>query len=259
MSLKAIEHFVEYPTSWARIQQLPDDQQAAIALLSYAVSEANALSRLYILNSHNLIDEEAIDCATSIQRFLLLRIWSAKLFEVEDFLQLGSAKKKASKDKDLLELAADALQSFSKLRDTTAYPVVRNIRHEATNHYSFKAAKQNLKHVSKNANCNMYLHELNGNSFYPMGEEVMFIGRINRHGASLATKDQKSELLESWMNWNLEANNWLAQTHKSFVSKLIFEPDGQKSARKRSYWIPPEMVGSRDENVAPIFVRKAAE
>ncbi len=257
MTSKAIEHFFEYPINWARIQQLPEDQQAAIAVLSYAVSEANALSRLYIFNSHNMIDEEAIDCATSIQRFLLLRIWSAKLFEVEEFLKLGGTKKE-SKDEDLLELATDALENFSKLRSTEAYPIVRNIRHEATNHYSFKAAKDNLKHVSKNANCSMYLHELSGNSFYPMGEEVMFIGRINRHGASLATKEQKSEQLESWMNWNLGANRWLAQTHYSFINRLIIEPDGRKPAQKRSYWIPPEMAGSREERMAPIFLRKAA-
>ncbi|MFW8633575.1 hypothetical protein [Cribrihabitans pelagius] len=255
MSDKALEHFWEYPISWRLMQTLPEDQQAAIAVLSFAVSEVNALSRLYIFNAHKLIGEAAIDCATSIQRFLLLRAWSAKLFEIEDFLNLGG-KKKVTRDKELLKLANRALESFVTLRDERIYPIVRDIRNEATSHYSLTAAKKNLKFVSYNANCNMYIHEMSGNSFYPMGEEVMFIGRLNRRGASLPTKDERAAQFESWMNWNVSATNWLSSTHASFVRELIFEKQKSRAARKRTYWIPPKFVGSREDGLAPIFLRK---
>ncbi len=254
MTVKALEHFWEYPISWKRVQLLPEDHQAAVAVLSFAVSEVNALSRLYIFNTHEMLGEEAIDCATSIQRFLILRTWSAKLFEMEEFLQLGG-KKKVSRDAELLQLAGSALEDFGELRDPQVYPIVRDIRNEATSHYSFAAAKKNLKHVSPNANCNMYLHQMNGNSFYPMGEEVMFVGRMNRRGATLKEKSERAEQIKNWMNWNLAASNWLNRTHAKFVKNLILEKDEGKGARKRTYWIPPEFVGSKDERSAPIFFR----
>lgn len=252
---KAIAHFHEYPISWRRIRQLPEDQQAALGIISYAVSETNALAKSYIFSSHKMIGESAIDSATTMQKFVILRSWSAKLIEVETFLKLGG-KKKETKDRDLLRLSENALQNFRPLRNTEGYYLARDIRNESTNHYSFSAAKKNLKYVSHNSNCNLYLHDMGGNSFYPMGEEVMFIGRMNRRGANLESKEDKNALLGKWMDWNLDANDWLNEVHSNMVNELIFKQDSEVFAKKKAYWIPMNFVGNQEDNMMPVFLRK---
>ena len=250
----AIEHFWEYPLSWEELQTFPEDQQAALAVFSYAASEANALSKLYSATSHSLTGENAIDCAISTQLFVILRTWSSKLFEVEAFLNFKG--KNRTSDQEVLELAKVSLSNFSRLRDSDGYLIARDVRNEASHHYSFTAAKKNLKHVSARANCTMYLHEMNGNSFYPMGEEVLFIGRLNRRGAQLDSEEKRSALLGKWMDWNIEANSWLNDTHAEFMRTLVLEKLGNKFAKKRTYWIDPVLVGKVTERKTPVFLRK---
>lgn len=238
------------------MQSLPEDQQAALAILSYAVSETNALAKLYICQSHEMTGIEAIDLASTIQRFVVLRSWSARLFEIEQFLTLGGKKKKTD-DSALMSLASAAIQDFESIRTHQGYAIARDLRNEATSHYSFDAAKKNLSHVSNNSNCTMYLHELNGNSFFPLGEEVMFQGRLNRKGSNLASREERAQLLKYWYDWNLLANKWLADAHVNFIKTLVIERFEGKGARKKTYWVPKEFVGTKEDRMTPVFLEKS--
>lgn len=252
--MKAIEYLTEYKLSLADLEDLHEDLSAALAVTCYAVSEINTLMRLYIFSSHQVIDNEVIDAASMIQRGVLLRTWSSKLFEFSEFIHLNGKHNK-TKNVDLIELAKQAQKSFEQLKQEKGFDLVRNIRHEASNHYCLNPARKNLKHLSPTSKLSFYLHEKNGNSFFPMGEEVMFIGRINRHATSETTKEEKSQLYNTWMNWNLMASNWLGEVHHLFVKRLVLERFSERKAERKDYWIPPTMVGEVGEIITPIFIR----
>lgn len=251
----AIEHLVEYPLSQSELNELSRDQQGVVAVLSYAVSETNALSRCYIACMHANTDKPEIEAALNIQRFTILRTWSAKLFEAHEFLQFGG-KKRNTEDEEILKLADEVLSEFSALRSGAGFKLAKCIRHEATNHYSLSAAVKNLGHISPRANFNMYLHDLNGNSFYPIGEEVMFLGRLNRFGANLSEMEEKKKAIGDWLDWNLEANRWLGEAHLRYVRKFILDRNPKKYGRKKAYWIDPRLVGTKAEIKVPVFYRK---
>ena len=80
------------------------------------------------------------------------------------------------------------------------------------------------------------------------------MGMMNRHAKRDDTL-QAMELFDEWMQWNLLANGWLSKTHVEFVVQLPLGQGDAMSARKRSYWIPPELVGTRDDRKAPLFLR----
>lgn len=86
MKNSAIEHLFEYPLSKSDVAKLPKDQHAVIAVLCFIASESNALAKTYIAASHEDTGETVIDTSLSILRFTILRAWSAKLFEVSEFL-----------------------------------------------------------------------------------------------------------------------------------------------------------------------------
>jgi hypothetical protein len=249
---KALVHLDEISLSWEELKELPNDHLAAIAVLSYAVSETNALSRIYLCQSHEYLGEKAIDSASNVHRFMIIRSWSSRLFEIEQFLRFGGKKPETS-DELLKELADAALERLKEISVGEGFEVARDIRNEATNHYSFKAAKKNLSSVHNSADCKMYLHRQNGNCFYPFGEEVMFHARLNRRWKQISTKQERDRLFGQWLDWNIAANRWLAETHANFTNSLVFKPLDRNEARKRVYWVPIEFVGNYSERLTPIF------
>lgn len=252
--MKAIEHISEYKISKGDLALLDEDAAAAVAVTCFAATEINALMRLYLVSTHDFIENDVIDTANAIQRSVLLRIWSAKLFEFSKFIEL-SGKDNKTKNAELISLANEAQEKFVDLKQAEIYPLVRSIRNETTNHYSLRPARKNLLHVADNANLTLYMHKIAGNSFYPLGEEVMFTGRINRYGSDGISKEEKMKLYGDWLDWNLTASNWLGDVHYSFVKKLILDRFPDKHAAKKDHWIPPEMVGEAEENQTPLFIR----
>ncbi len=250
----AIEYFHVYPLTWAEIQTLPDDHQAALSVACCAVTEVNALMKLHIFSGHKLPEQNLGDYAILTQQFVLLRTWSAKLFEAYRFIRFKGTKKKMN-DPVLLDISRRAIEKFESLRNGKGYELARAIRNEASNHYSFDDGKKNLKHVSKNAHCSMYLHEMNGNSVFPLGEEVMFMGRLNRAAASLRTKEERMTMLNTWIDWNLEATDWLTAVHSDIVKKLVLAVFPDRYAHRRLFYMPHDYVGTKDVDLTPLFLR----
>ncbi|WP_156874836.1 hypothetical protein [Sulfitobacter alexandrii] len=235
---------------------LSEDQQALFGLVNYAASELNALQRVYIGLSHSVVSEPWLDATILIQRNSILRVWSAKIFEFFDCIEQLVNKK--GLDAVVRNLVDEAERELVQLRADDGYALVRNVRHEATNHFSFKAAKKNLPYLADHADCNLYLHELDGNSYYPMGEELMFIARLNRHGANLSSKEEKAKALDDWMEWNFKANAWVRKFHLAVFKRVL---DGQvpdRFARETWKWVDPVLVADTSPPTAPLFLRKTA-
>jgi hypothetical protein len=251
---KAIEFLTEFHISPRDLDLLSVDRKATLSILSFAVSEVNVLMKTFLLSSHSSIGTAAIDQLLSIQRNTILRVWSAKVFEFSEFLKFGGKKKETS-DEILLKLSAEQLEAFDLLKHDQGFSFAQNIRHESTNHYSFSAAKDNVKHLAADADCNAYMHEMTGNSFYPMGEHVMFITRISRQ-SRIAGEDAFRKVIQSWLDWLLRATEWMEATFAKFFEELVLDVFPGRSAYERMYWIAPELVGKSDERKVPVFLRK---
>jgi hypothetical protein len=249
---KALLPFDVIDFNWKQMRELPDDHLAMLSVLSYAVSEVNALRRIYLCQEHERVGEKAVDSAVNIQRFLIIRSWSSRLFEAEQFLSKLCSKKSETRDESVQRLAVQAIEEFEKISTGDGHKVAEMIRHESTNHYSFKAAKKNIEHVSVDMDVNMYLTEKSGNSYYPLGEAVMFHARLDRRWANVDSKEMRDELFLEWLTWNTAANNWLENTHGKITNELLFVPLGGVKMRPRRYWAPKSTAGDYRERLTPI-------
>lgn len=252
MSRKDLAHYLEFNTSWSEMESWPEDHVAAVSVLSYAVSETNALMKLYLCQEHNQTGQRALDSGINIHKFLLLRTWSARLFEAMEFFKSGCRKDFLS-DANLMALAEEALADFKGISSGEGYEVARDIRNESANHYSFKAARKNLKHVSRSMDCNMYLAKKGGNEFFPLGEAVMFHARLNRRWANVADKKERDDRFRAWLLWNLQANKWLQKVHAQFLNSLVFDALGRSGVRRKAYWVPDGYAGQYTQNLTPIY------
>lgn len=252
----AIESYLEINLKWKHLDALSVDQKAALAIVCFAVTEVNSLSRLYLFSQHPHAGEDAIDFAIMAQTNSLLRSWSAKLFEFSDFLTFKDRSNRTD-DEKIRKIAAESLEDFAKLLEGNGYNTARALRHEATNHYLLGPVRKNLPYVSESATTTFFLHRKNGSSVYPIGDEVVFAARLNRIGASFDTYEQRVALYKEWFDWNLAATKWLHAVHLRFfvdLVKPILLRNGIAS-RRRDYWIDPSLVGSIDGPRIPIFFR----
>jgi len=255
--MKAVQSLYKLPLSWMEVQKLPQDQQAALAITNFAASEVNTLQRLFVFSAHRVTDDNDINAAIMIQRFSVLRRWSASLFEFREFLSFGPKPKEKANDMLVQVWAKASVEKYRALEAIDGYGVVRDIRNEAGSHYSFSAAKKNIKHVSDIADCNLYPQAQGGNSYFPMGEEVMFLGRLNRHGANLKTKEEKMKLFDNWMAWNIQAAKWLSHVQSDLVGRILKAHFPEKKPTKRIVSIDPVLVGNEADIKVPIFYRSA--
>jgi len=250
---KAIEFLMEYSVTKQEFDALGRDLAAALSIVSYACSEVNVLMRLYLFSIHDPTGKDVVDSMGEIQKNTLLRVWSAKLFEFAEFLEL---KKRSETDNEMLrDLSASARKLFTSLEEDSAYKAVMAIRHEATSHYTLSAARKNLKHLGDNAALSIVQHKMGGNSFNPLGEEVMFIGRMNRAANKCDTKEDKIKFHNQWFDWNVRATKWLGKVQAEFVKCILFDKYPDRKARKQMYWIPQQMVGEIGESKIPLFCR----
>ncbi|MDF0600737.1 hypothetical protein P1J78_08345 [Psychromarinibacter sp. C21-152] len=255
MDEKALVHLLSYGLTWEKLRRIPEEHLAALSVISYAASELNALRRIYLTQPHEPCDVKPVDSAASIQKLVILRSWSSKLFEVAEFVEFGGRKPTTS-DSKLLALSSRAVESFSELKSGEGYQVARIVRHEASNHYSFSAAKKNLPNVPKNMDCDFYVGEMGGNSFFPLGEAVMFHARLSRKWAAIEPSEQRQKLFEEWLDWCLKASRWVDEVHADFADQLLFEAFKDRKFKKKVYWVPLEYVGHHSEHTTPVFLKK---
>lgn len=248
---KLVEFFYVYPVFKSDLEKIPRDHAAIVGLLSFAVSEINAFLRMYIFSQHGFDHEAGINEVIAIQNMALMRVISAKLFEVENLLKFS--KVQPPPDKMVIDLAKKCLKSFDALRRKDGYKVALRLRNEATHHYSFAAARKSCSQISANANLNLYIHGKSGNEFYPMGEELIFAGGLNKLSGEADKSDEN--IYRVWFEWVKGAVLWLKSAHGRFINELILKKHPGRGARKKIFFLDETLVGEVNSTKLPVIMR----
>lgn len=250
----ALVHFEEVPLFKRDLGGVPEDSLALFSISSYAVSELNVIARALVACIHEQERDDVINAASFIQQACMARYWILKLFEFHDCL-LKLKTGKSSSSGEVRKIATNCIETFETLESRDFYGLVRAVRNEAAGHYSFSAAKKNLAHVEDRAMAHMVAGASMGNSFYPLGEEVMFIGRLNQYGAGLGSKVDKADLVNKLFEWGREATKWVQECHTEIFRQLVQPFLDGKYKKKTTYWVSPSKVGDLRMFNVPVFAR----
>lgn len=252
-----IEYLTEIQISWSELKLMPTEQRAFFALICMALNDIVTFSRLVVLANWKPDQEENINIIAAIQKNSLMRVWSAKLFELSESIANIDRKKKLE-DKSLKDFIEKHKVLYAEISNLPGYFLARAIRNQASSHYSFSDILRSLDHVGDLAKCGYLLHEATGNSCYPLGEEVAFIGQINRHMTGTQSFGSATNGIAEWMDWNVKAtsiaNNLIADFNRQFV--MPFLKHDRRRSRRQAYWLDPRMVGQYGESMLPIIMRR---
>ncbi len=254
MENKALIKLVEYPLTQRELQVLNLEIRACFSLFCHGVSEINALQRLFILTSGEPAEEKEILIASSIQTNVLMRTLSSKLFELREFLEF-KGKYNRTNDEELIAFGKSAGARLAKLDDSEGFKFAKKLRHEAAFHYQMKPARERQKHIHETADASLYMTKAEGGSFFPYGEEALFIGLINQTVDATDNKDAAKKLINSWSKWSTEFIRTLNEIFSDFFERFVQVAFPNKYAKEKVFWVSSELVGEIRAARSPVFLR----
>ncbi len=253
-----VEHssveFHELDLNCSNLEALSDDQFAVLSVLCFAVSEVNTFRKCYVSSLFSEVKPVAINSALRQHQFTIMRAWSAKLYECSVFMKKLANNQSGLKDADVKSWADESWAVFESNYTGEGYEVAKWLRNEVSNHYSFKAARDNRKYIPEKFDLRFYTHENGGNDFFPLGEGVLFHARLNRRWSSLKTDKARKDKFGDWLEWNTSVTDWLLTEHAKFSERFVFNQIADLRWKPCSYEVPRQMIDKDRKSKAAIFL-----
>ncbi|UWQ37758.1 hypothetical protein K3552_01760 [Leisingera aquaemixtae] len=250
----SIVHFHEMRIKKSDLSHLSDEETAVFGMLSYICNELNVFSRLLRLSGEKENDGAPVRFARDLQHHVVLRTLSSRLFEAYEFIsEVG--KKARGINSDIFSLFQRSATEIEKLGASNSRSINRNIRNETSFHYKYRDALKNAKSLPEDADASIYLNELDGNTYFVLGESMMFFERLRRFSKADKKFENPELLAEEWLSWSLDIVR-LVKKLLADVFEIVLDRLDTK-IRKTHYYVKRGMVAESDSAFAPVFLRSA--
>lgn len=246
---KCLVWLYQYYVSARDIGELNGEQVAALGMVSYACSEISTMFRLYCCSMRNPEEHEPIAGALFSQQILIVRMLSAKILELSEFLTFEK-RGRTAKDETVRRLGSRALSAYESIRSGDGYGIARYLRNKITNHYDMDFIRNGLEGMSTGpGHMDFDLYSMDGKNiwYHPFGDDFVFSSAIYNWARSHGEGLSALEVYRLWIGWVIVAVEWSRLVHGIFVDELITSrfPD-------RSWVKYPEVLDNR-------IVRKAED
>ena len=254
MGKKYIIHFYEFSIPKADIEAMPSTEVAFLGTLAFAVDEIVTFEKLLVQSFNHRPSADELLGLYQVQQNVLMRSLNAKIFEalkvLKDYKEL--AERESASDR--AEKVAHYLGQLETFLSGETYDLARTIRNHATNHYVTSETKKNLKNLSDKAKFVAYVHKNSGNSYYPFGEETVFLARIGRHFSEHGRDTYAIEDLKKWIDWGLGASKIITRSLQDYLLWLHKEKYPNWKLRKISPYLEEELWGEVHTASIPIIL-----
>jgi len=126
------------------------------------------------------------------------------------------------------------------------------MRNEITNHILISTARENLNFTPDHTTSAFVLHEKIGNSFYPIGAEVMFLGFLSRISEDA---EDAPAFISAWIDWVIGAAKWASEFIQDLMVFLLIEKLSNKKALERILYLDPDLFANPSEYRIPLILR----
>ncbi len=240
-----IEYFYEVRLTRRQLFELNKEDAAFLASLCFFHNEIYLLYKLLIANINHGIDETVASKINAVNRTISLRLISSKIIEA---IKLWKDQRKIWARRQSLTLSSALASKIDDLESVSSEPMHKasvHIRNLIGNHLIVSEFEDALDHTSDNADLNLYIHRETGNSFYSLGEEVLFSGLLNKYIASELPQytNNAEQFIDDWLDWNDRAHKALESAASTFITAMLLGEKINASARRTPHFLAPENVG----------------
>jgi len=235
------------------IEKIGKDTFAFITTFAFAVDEISVFSKLLIQSVGNRPNDEVLLQLYAIQHNAITRVLSAKVFETIKLFGKYQRYLEKHSDGQKLEALEDSRKSLEVLTRSPSHKLSKRLRDQITNHFDFDASRENLNgHVSQNASKSIFLNKFQGNSFSPLGEEVVFKGGVWRYIKEDTRTEVDAKRLREWTDWNQQAAGWAIKAFNGFILWILETEFPEKNLERKAHYLEPELFGDMKTSKLPI-------
>lgn len=233
------------------IKSLGDELVSVLATLAYATNEINVISSLFIFSKPESSKDPIIKKKLEIQKYTLTRCLNAKIFEAYSSIEHAEKIFLRSKNKARYEALAAEFSKVNKNKSTKGYSIAKAIRDTVTNHYLPSVTHKNFGYACSSADNTMYIHDTNGDSFYPIAEHLVFAPALEK----LARQNETdiNSILRIWLEWSGAASTELTEVFTSVSERIIFDELFQKTALEKEIYVDDGLIGNPKSSFLPLF------
>lgn len=242
------------PLEWEEVRHLPVEKKALYFSLCFVVSELNALQRLALLSFEVFPSQREFEAAARIQSNSLIRVISGKCHEAGKFL-LSCVEK--SRDKEVREICKVFVKRFESIEAEKGRFVSEYIRHKVAHHLDFREAVKSTSRVSSSINLNCYIHEADGNCFFPAGEDAIFEAGLVKAAPDAKHRIHSDEDHSAWVSWTTSVISLLKEMHAEVFERFILSSLSGNLRPATSLEIPEKLIARRDVDFLPLFLKGA--
>ncbi len=244
----------ELSFSKAELNRLGSETTALLSAMAYALNEINTFQRLFVASKRPETNDESMRAMFAIEKHTLARALNAKVFEA--LKQFSDYRRKlVRKNADAtLKLFDECMTELTSLKCEDGYKVSNFIRNKFSNHYVPSEVEANLAYVSERANQSMFHHEMVGNSFYPLGEDYVFVAGVNRWAEENGVDSPM--VIDDWMDWSVRASGAVSNSFQKLLIKIVQEHFPEKALRETKPYLDSEYCVSLGNAFLPLVVLK---
>ncbi len=249
-----IVHLAELRFSDSDIEVIGEDTYAFIATFAYAIDEIAVFHKLLIQAMGPHPKDDTLLQLYAIQQNTITRVLSAKIIEVIKLFGEYKSYLKTENDERKLSALSPSIKKLHMITSSPSFKVSQRMRNKVTNHYVFEESKKNLQRgLSPNASRSLFLHEKQGNSFSPMGEEVVFLGRFWRYFDEETRLEGNLDRVHEWTAWNQDAAKWAIKTFNQFIIWIHANELPDKYLLPSHHYLEMSLHSEFDESPLPII------
>lgn len=254
MRNQAIKKLATYRLRWSELDQMNVDDRALFAFACLAVSEISILRRLNLLSLYTVDDNKHLEAAAELQRNLLLRVSTGKIFEFSQAFEekIYPSKKFSAAARSHVEIA---WKSIEQQRKSRGYKIAEKIRNKVGFHYDFGQIKAQSSQSEGDIDASLYFTEEDGNCFFPIGDRIAF-GRLEVLGnIPPSPQNQKRDEIAEWIDWEREMLRVATKFHQSLLESLILPLFPGRLARETVVWFDTDLIATTGKSRLPLFLR----
>jgi hypothetical protein len=250
---------MKFELKWAELAALPAAQRTILAMVGFAENEINALRRVTLLAMKTLDGYPELEHAAAIQRNIFLRQLSSKLYEFLEFMKPKDPKKHAKFRNKLDQILTDAFEKFDQeieeLRSLKGNLIAARVRDKLAHHFDFGFVNKSVKESKYDFDSSLFLLEKGGNSYFAIGESVVFGAMVQAESNGAEAIFQVVEDVDKWIDWTLKVSELATRVHLELLDKIIFSNFPDRTATEMRYSVPSDLLADVDQFRMPIFVR----
>lgn len=250
---RALQQLHVFRLHWRDLASLSDGDKALFSLASFMVNEINSLNRMLLFTIFTIDDDASVEEVAAIQRNLVLRTNTLKLFECQKTItRLTNSEELSDAATNVIREAAAALKVANAL---DGYSVAKAFRNKMGGHYDYQQVLKNTRASNDDFECAMYIAEEAGNSFFPIGERVVFDRLLVPKPNDEAPIKPSEASIDSWIEWSLEVGRCLRKFHYDLFETLVAPLVEGRKTRPRQIWMDTDLVGKHPGFRIPLFLR----